>query len=155
MQNGMRQTCCRQRRHHKNRRHPRHLQRKRWPLRAFSVCLLGDVLRQQREELRVKEGADVKKGDPLAVLSAMKMVSLINTLQANKADILLGNGYLGTPQRQGCQPASQGGRLSGWLGPGLQDYEGLIRHLAMRRGGIHSYILFIMILNASSFMTFI
>lgn len=26
-------------------------------------------------ELRVKEGADVKKGDPLAVLSAMKMVS--------------------------------------------------------------------------------
>ena len=107
-------------------------------------------------ELRVKEGADVKKGDPLAVLSAMKMVSLINALQANKADILLGNGYLGTPQRQGCQPASQGGRLSGWLGLGLQDYEGLIRrHFAMRTGGIHSYILFIMILNASSFMTFI
>ena len=26
-------------------------------------------------ELRVKEGGEVKKGDPLAVLSAMKMVS--------------------------------------------------------------------------------
>ena len=28
-------------------------------------------------ELRVREGSEVKKGDPLAVLSAMKMVSLL------------------------------------------------------------------------------
>jgi pyruvate carboxylase len=28
-------------------------------------------------ELRVKEGGEVKKGDPLAVLSAMKMVRVI------------------------------------------------------------------------------
>jgi pyruvate carboxylase len=27
-------------------------------------------------ELRVKDGGEVKKGDPLAVLSAMKMVSI-------------------------------------------------------------------------------
>jgi pyruvate carboxylase len=32
-------------------------------------------------ELRVKEGGEVKKGDPLAVLSAMKMVSKVHMYQ--------------------------------------------------------------------------
>jgi pyruvate carboxylase len=70
-------------------------------------------------ELRVHEGSDVKKGDPLAVLSAMKMVSLslidertMPCCSFNKisvANMMVGNGHLSSPQRQGCKPSSEGG----------------------------------------------
>lgn len=50
-------------------------------------------------ELRVKDGGEVKKGDPLAVLSAMKMVSLffldLNAMN-NILIMIIGNGYLCT-----------------------------------------------------------
>lgn len=35
-------------------------------------------------ELRVKEGSDVKKGDPIAVLSAMKMEMVISAPHSGK-----------------------------------------------------------------------
>lgn len=50
-------------------------------------------------ELRVKDGGEVKKGDPLAVLSAMKMVSLFFLDLSSMNNILImniGNGYLCT-----------------------------------------------------------
>lgn len=106
-------------------------------------------------ELRVHEGSDVKKGDPLAVLSAMKMVSLHSnmtgysfhcgllfflpplsvslptssavwcTARANTAFTLLGNGHLGPSQRQGLWPPGSRGRFSRRHGFGLQDHQGL------------------------------
>lgn len=48
-------------------------------------------------EIRVKDGGEVKKGDPIAVLSAMKMVSLPWII--SRCEILtrwIGNGYLRT-----------------------------------------------------------
>lgn len=98
-------------------------------------------------ELRVHEGSEVKKGDPLAVLSAMKMVSHLLPWQmiflhrhawlaasSEKHDtasrvlcslantVLPGNGDLGSTQRQNCQPPSPRGRFSRWYGLGLQDH---------------------------------
>lgn len=94
-------------------------------------------------ELRVHEGSDVKKGDPLAVLSAMKMVSfslhlvaghrhppLVSELHVIYEPLTnvqrLGNGYFCAPQRQGVQPPGQRGRLSRRHRLGLQDCKGLI-----------------------------
>lgn len=68
-------------------------------------------------ELRVHEGHDVKKGDPLAVLSAMKMVSYnlylptTLTIRNKIANNTLGNGHLRPSQRKGGRIASQGRRL--------------------------------------------
>jgi pyruvate carboxylase len=39
-------------------------------------------------EVRVKDGTEINKGDPIAILSAMKMVSPINTLNALFANML-------------------------------------------------------------------
>lgn len=44
-------------------------------------------------EVRVHEGTDVKKGDPVAVLSAMKMVSQLCRFQSIGLTIYAGNGY--------------------------------------------------------------
>jgi hypothetical protein len=80
-------------------------------------------------ELRVHEGSEVKKGDPLAVLSAMKMVSKTNPMNSRRTGGVLtgyaGNGHLGASQRQGGKPPGQGGRLCRWLGPGVQDHKEL------------------------------
>jgi pyruvate carboxylase len=40
-------------------------------------------------EIRVKDGQDVKKGDPIAVLSAMKMVCLLTLFSLNEVIVLL------------------------------------------------------------------
>lgn len=57
-------------------------------------------------ELRVHEGSDVKKGDPLAVLSAMKMVSIcsLKFIDSIANGLLLGNGYFCSPQWQDFWP---------------------------------------------------
>ncbi len=76
-------------------------------------------------ELRVKEGTEVKKGDPLAVLSAMKMVRaqrlpfLLPRARTNKP----GNGHFCAAQRSRCRPCCQGGRLGRRLGPGLPHHQ--------------------------------
>lgn len=64
-------------------------------------------------ELRVHEGSEVKKGDPLAVLSAMKMVRLL-LFRHHICKVLLlifaiGNGYISPAQRQGIRPSSKRG----------------------------------------------
>lgn len=51
-------------------------------------------------EIRVKDGAEVKKGDPIAILSAMKMVCnsfILYLLSTN--NVSLGNGYICHPFR--------------------------------------------------------
>lgn len=78
-------------------------------------------------EIRVHDGHDVKKGDPVAVLSAMKMVSLFLFFKKKKKKLTrAGNGDLGTAQRQGIRTVGQGGRLGGWTGSYLQDCEAVI-----------------------------
>jgi len=80
-------------------------------------------------ELRVQEGSEVKKGDPLAVLSAMKMVcfffSPTTQLVALRITCILtpfaGNGHLRPSQRKGLRTSSKGRRFGGRLGFGLQD----------------------------------
>jgi len=53
-------------------------------------------------ELRVKDGGEVKKGDPLAVLSAMKMVRQVSTRQIKLLLMTrIGNGYLCSTRRKG------------------------------------------------------
>lgn len=48
-------------------------------------------------EIRVHDGGEVKKGDPIAVLSAMKMVSHFDILgYILSLTIHLGNGHLST-----------------------------------------------------------
>lgn len=108
-------------------------------------------------ELRVHEGTEVKKGDPLAVLSAMKMVSHTNQppsppppasfpqrkkkrpyaclpcISTHSGQLgsnvasLLGNGHLRAPQRQGLVAPGPRGRLSRRHRSGLQDRQGLER----------------------------
>lgn len=82
-------------------------------------------------ELRVHDGTEVKKGDPLAVLSAMKMVSLncppfLATIEQGQDGLTLqiGNGYLCAPRR--CCLATPGprGRLGRRIGPGLPHRQG-------------------------------
>lgn len=90
-------------------------------------------------ELRVHEGSDVKKGDPLAVLSAMKMVRFQTRVPRSNLRLWplvicmdlfaninrLGNGHFCTSQRQGLQPPGPRGRLCRRYGLGLQDRQGL------------------------------
>ena len=81
-------------------------------------------------EIRVKSDGQVNKGDPIAILSAMKMVSLASSLLTNHANILTGNGHLRAPLGQDWQPGRQGGRLGRLAGPDLQDCQ--IGHGLMR-----------------------
>lgn len=75
-------------------------------------------------EVRVHEGSDVKKGDPIAVLSAMKMVrNETIAVRYESLTLKLGNGYLGTALRQDWLAGRQGGRFSGRAGPGVQDRQ--------------------------------
>jgi pyruvate carboxylase len=74
-------------------------------------------------ELRVHDGTEVKKGDPLAVLSAMKMVCLLIYWKVLKSAAnqvcFIGNGHLGPSQW--CCVATSGSRrrLCRWLGSHL------------------------------------
>lgn len=78
-------------------------------------------------EVRVHEGGDVKKGDPVAILSAMKMVSWISSGTRNVFLVLIlllsGNGHQRTAFRQGCGSVGQGRGLGGRPGSHLQDCE--------------------------------
>ena len=83
-------------------------------------------------EIRVHDGHEVKKGDPVAVLSAMKMACLLPSFvilsfgkEENDANLYSGNGDFGAAQRQGLRLAGQGGRLCGWTGFDLQDRQGI------------------------------
>lgn len=81
-------------------------------------------------ELRVHNGTEVKKGDPLAVLSAMKMVSVIPCISRKQVqshrftDMEIGNGYLCASRR--CRVAAPGprGRFGGRIRPGVPDRQG-------------------------------
>lgn len=78
-------------------------------------------------EIRVTEGHEVKKGDPIAVLSAMKMV--ISFWPSSSVFLLtscLGNGYFGTTSWQGLEYPSQGGRFGRRTGFDLSDCKGVI-----------------------------
>jgi len=79
-------------------------------------------------EVRVHEGGEVKKGDPVAVLSAMKMVSLPSCLVAYKQLIKMlmnheGNGHQRSTLGKDWRLAGQGGRFGRWTGLGVQDRE--------------------------------
>lgn len=78
-------------------------------------------------ELRVHDGTEVKKGDPLAVLSAMKMVCPLSPLfflyqYTNRRP---GNGHLRSPQRCRLVSYGEGGRLGGRIRPHLPHRQGL------------------------------
>lgn len=79
-------------------------------------------------EVRVHEGSEVKKGDPVAVLSAMKMVSsdLLPASVLLRETLLMldvGDGDQCATLGQDWVAASQGRRLCGWTGFGVQDSE--------------------------------
>ena len=65
-------------------------------------------------EVRVHDGSEVKKGDPVAILSAMKMVSYTGNLLRCLAKLTnaTGDGHLSSPFWQGQQPISSRGRFS-------------------------------------------
>jgi pyruvate carboxylase len=79
-------------------------------------------------EVRAKDGNDVQKGDPIAVLSAMKMVSsdlycklgIVITMLTQSP---IGNGYLRSPLWQDRFARRQGGRLRRQPGLDLQDRQ--------------------------------
>lgn len=93
-------------------------------------------------EIRVQDGLEVKKGDPVAVLSAMKMVSSLSPFNFihNVLDLsltylrLLGNGYLCAAPRNHLQPSGQGGRQCRWAGSSVQDPGSLIERGRIGRG---------------------
>lgn len=75
-------------------------------------------------EIRVKEGSEVNKGDPIAVLNAMKMVSHENIVRGMK--LLMhnaGNDHQCTTFWKDLWSCSQGGRFRRWPGSGLQDWQ--------------------------------
>lgn len=78
-------------------------------------------------EVRVHDGGEVKKGDPIAVLSAMKMVGRERSDMARvctgtlTAD--LGDGHQRPTSRQGRVAAGQGGGLGGRARLDMQDCQ--------------------------------
>lgn len=59
-------------------------------------------------EIRVHEGTNVKKGDPVAVLSAMKMVRTRHQLKNPNLTIHAGNGYQCAAFRKSWRASCQG-----------------------------------------------
>lgn len=84
-------------------------------------------------EVRVHDGSEVNKGDPIAVLSAMKMVSLFPSREVWDEVLtgVIGNGYKCFAFRQGVLAGSQGGRFRGFAGSDLQTYEVDIARLCL------------------------
>jgi pyruvate carboxylase len=75
-------------------------------------------------EVRVHDGTDINKGDPIAVLSAMKMVSQVKSLVIRtELTRYTGNGYFSAAQWQDWFAQCQGGRFGGFPGSGLQDCQ--------------------------------
>lgn len=77
-------------------------------------------------EVRVHEGGEVKKGDPVAVLSAMKMVSFRSRYDLPGNGLLItgiGNGHQRAALGQDWLVAGQRGRLGGRTGFGMQDCQ--------------------------------
>ena len=74
-------------------------------------------------EVRVHEGSEVKKGDPVAVLSAMKMVSIELTtyFPIDRLTAFIGNGYQCTAFRQSRIADGERGRFCGRTRPYMQD----------------------------------
>jgi pyruvate carboxylase len=78
-------------------------------------------------ELRVKDGGEVKKGDPIAILSAMKMVSIFHFIQTpfrrKQANCESGNGHFGASLRKDWRPVGSRGRLGRLSRSSVQDRE--------------------------------
>ncbi len=80
-------------------------------------------------EVRVKEGVEVKKGDPIAVLSAMKMVShyILTSSQllveATHANMYIGDGHQRAALGRCWIVAGARRRLGGQPGSGVQDCQ--------------------------------
>lgn len=72
-------------------------------------------------EVRVKDGSEVKKGDPLAVLSAMKYVFFFDSPMMLMLTAMLqnGNGYQCPSFWSCCTTFGTRGRLCGWFRPHL------------------------------------
>lgn len=87
-------------------------------------------------EVRVHDGGEVKKGDPVAVLSAMKMVccpkllslGVIQNLSLTKRT---GNGHQCSTLREDCRAEGEGGRLGGWARSCVQDSEIVKKGMSM------------------------
>ena len=75
-------------------------------------------------EVRVHDGGEVKKGDPIAVLSAMKMVCSVSWRRRLLAAYLsTGNGHQRSSFGESWLTVGQRRRFRGWAGPGVQDCE--------------------------------
>jgi len=75
-------------------------------------------------EIRVKEGSEVNKGDPVAVLNAMKMVSVLD-IASTKIELTRcpGNDHQRTTLWKDLWSCGQGRRLCRRTGLGVQDHQ--------------------------------
>ena len=74
-------------------------------------------------EVRVKDDTEINKGDPIAILSAMKMVSNICTLIWIAANVCLGNGCFCTALWKDWRTGREGRRLGRQPRSHLQDCQ--------------------------------
>jgi hypothetical protein len=84
-------------------------------------------------DVRIKEGSEINKGDPIAILNAMKMVSQISlvisrlccrrkSIETNKPSFT-GNGHFSASLRKDRKPFRQGRRFGRLPGSHLQDCQ--------------------------------